>query len=69
MDFGDLKDVVVTKVAEQLDHSFLNESIENPTAENVAVYVFDRLASVGLTPTRLRLWETPSAYVTIEDDD
>ncbi|GAA0425986.1 6-carboxy-5,6,7,8-tetrahydropterin synthase [Acrocarpospora corrugata] len=45
MDFGDLK-AAVNPVIVQLDHYYLNEvpGLENPTSENLARWVWDRLA-------------------------
>jgi len=49
-----------------LDHIDLNELLENPTAELVAVHIGERLDSAGLSWTRLRLWETEDGSVAIE---
>ncbi|MGW4520188.1 6-carboxytetrahydropterin synthase QueD [Amycolatopsis sp. NPDC004378] len=45
MDFGDVK-AAFKPVEEQLDHQYLNEieGLENPTSENLAVWIWDRLA-------------------------
>ena len=37
---------------------------ENPTAENLAKHIFDKLSQQGLRLTEVRLWETPSSYAT-----
>ena len=44
MDFADLK-AAFRPVHEQLDHNYLNEiqGLENPTSENLAKWVWDRL--------------------------
>jgi 6-pyruvoyltetrahydropterin/6-carboxytetrahydropterin synthase len=44
MDFGDLKDAFCP-LAQQLDHYYLNEvpGLENPTSENLARWIWDRL--------------------------
>lgn len=46
MDFGELKAVVAPLVEQKLDHFYLNDSLvmENPTSENVARWIFDKLA-------------------------
>jgi 6-pyruvoyltetrahydropterin/6-carboxytetrahydropterin synthase len=43
-DFGNIK-VLCGPVIEELDHSFLNDvpGLENPTSENIAVWIWDRL--------------------------
>ncbi|GAA0254368.1 6-carboxytetrahydropterin synthase QueD [Saccharothrix mutabilis subsp. mutabilis] len=45
MDFGDVK-AAFKPLEEQLDHHYLNEvpGLENPTSENLAVWIWDRLA-------------------------
>jgi 6-pyruvoyltetrahydropterin/6-carboxytetrahydropterin synthase len=45
MDYGDLKGLA-SPVIDQLDHTYLNEitGLENPTAENLARWIWDRLA-------------------------
>lgn len=67
-DFSDLDTVVRREVIDRLDHSFLNETLDNPTAENVAADIWKRLEQSGLGSTslhlaRLRLWETPDSSV------
>src|SRR5947207_15751308 len=44
IDYGDIKRVAEPLVG-RLDHQYLNEieGLENPTAENVAKWIFDRL--------------------------
>ena len=44
MDFGDLK-AAFHPLAQQLDHYYLNEipGLENPTSENLARWIWDRL--------------------------
>lgn len=44
MDFGDLK-AAFGPLAQQLDHYYLNEvpGLENPTSENLARWIWDRL--------------------------
>ncbi|MEU4517458.1 6-carboxytetrahydropterin synthase QueD [Amycolatopsis sp. NPDC024027] len=44
MDFGDVK-AAFKPLQEQLDHHYLNEieGLENPTSENLAVWIWDRL--------------------------
>jgi 6-pyruvoyltetrahydropterin/6-carboxytetrahydropterin synthase len=44
MDFADLKQAFIP-IFEQLDHRYLNEipGLENPTAENLACWIWERL--------------------------
>lgn len=45
MDFADVKAVVKPLIHERLDHYYLNEveGLENPTSENLACWVWQRL--------------------------
>jgi len=43
IDFGDLKAVVHREVIDRLDHRFVNDTIDNPTAENMAAWMWRRL--------------------------
>ena len=61
-DFKQLKPLL----DEQLpDHCYLNDLLENPTAENLAPYLFDKAAAalkpLGLTLKTLELWENENA--------
>ena len=46
MDFGDIK-VAFAPIYEQLDHHYLNDvmGLENPTSENLAIWIWDNLKS------------------------
>jgi 6-pyruvoyltetrahydropterin/6-carboxytetrahydropterin synthase len=71
-DLGVVKRIVEERVVSYLDHRNLNLDIpdfadRNPTAENMAVMIWQRLE--GSLPGRLVrvvLWETPRNYVTYE---
>ena len=63
MDFDDVKAVVQREVVDRYDHTYLNDLLDNPTAELVAADAWKRLEAAGLTPARLRLWETPNSSV------
>jgi 6-pyruvoyltetrahydropterin/6-carboxytetrahydropterin synthase len=43
IDFADLKTVVKTEVVDVLDHKYINDIMENPTAEVMAVWIWKRL--------------------------
>ena len=70
IDFGLLKSLVQNNVLEKLDHHDLNTIIPNPTAENIAVYVFKHLKDLlSLTESDIKLtevsiWEQPTSKVT-----
>lgn len=64
MDFADLK-AVCRPVEEQLDHRVLNEieGLENPTAENIARWIWRRLAPDLPGLSKLVVRETCTAGV------
>ena len=71
MDMKLLKDLIKEKVEDELDHKNLNVEIErfkkvNPTAENIAVYIWDGLKP-HIDPSHtleVVLYETPRNFVT-----
>ncbi|WP_163514695.1 6-pyruvoyl trahydropterin synthase family protein [Gelidibacter japonicus] len=71
MDMKVLKDIIKEEIEDYLDHKNLNVEVEefktlNPTAENIAVVIYDKIKprlkpSLDLTIT---LYETPRNFVT-----
>ena len=70
VDFVELKKVVHS-VLDRLDHQWLNDfppfNVINPSAENIAKYIFDEVNSgLGTRPNsrlgQVRLWETDTAF-------
>ncbi|GMA99615.1 6-carboxytetrahydropterin synthase QueD [Pelosinus sp. IPA-1] len=69
IDFGDLK-AAVNDIMVNLDHYYLNE-IEpfcriNPTAENLAQYIYEKLAETAVFNQdvklrSVRVWESPNS--------
>jgi 6-pyruvoyltetrahydropterin/6-carboxytetrahydropterin synthase len=66
-DFVDLKKLVKEKVVDKFDHAYLNDIIEQPTAENIAIYVWDALVDeVKRDNCRLyevEVWETKTSGI------
>jgi 6-pyruvoyltetrahydropterin/6-carboxytetrahydropterin synthase len=67
MDFTLLKKVVKEKVVDILDHACLNDIVPQPSAENLAVWVWEQLGDL-LTKDNCRLfeveiWETKTSGV------
>ena len=70
MDLKELSDLIEEKVIERFDHKNLNLDAEefqqlNPTAENIAVVIYDLLRP-NIKPSLelfIRLFETPRNYV------
>ena len=69
VDFDDLARIVRTAVIDKLDHRHLNDTIENPTSENIALWIWRRLAPQLPGLTELTLWETATACAVLRADD
>ncbi len=64
MDFAVLKDIVNKTIINQMDHSYINSLIFNPTAENMCVYIWNCLQYEGGLKgiSKITLWETPTSH-------
>jgi 6-pyruvoyltetrahydropterin/6-carboxytetrahydropterin synthase len=63
-DFGDVKAAVQEQVLARVDHRDLNEFLENPTAENIARFVWEALEGKLPGLCEVRLYEIPDSCVT-----
>lgn len=61
LDFKKIKDAVNVKVIDKLDHTHLNDTLDNPSAENLAVWIWDKLKN-ELPLKKLRIYETEDYY-------
>jgi 6-pyruvoyltetrahydropterin/6-carboxytetrahydropterin synthase len=68
-DFEVISRVVKSAVIGELDHRSLNELIDNPTAENIVVWIWRRLAPELSALAELTLWETRKACVVMKRGD
>ncbi len=68
MDYGDLK-AIVKPVVDELDHRYLNDikGLENPTAETVTFWIWQRLKPVLQQLKKIELKETPTSGVIYEE--
>jgi len=69
VDFDELGDAVRAHVIEPLDHSSLNERIANPTAELIALWIWDALAPSVPLLREIVLWETETACAVVREAD
>ena len=73
IDFIELKAAVKERVISRLDHSYINEIISQPSAENIALWIWDELEeSVRRENCRLyeiHVWETADSRVILRRDD
>ncbi len=68
-DFEVISRVVKAAVIGELDHRSLNELLDNPTAENIVVWIWKRLAGELPLLAELTLWETRKACVVMTKRD
>ncbi len=63
-DFGVVKQVVQEHVLARVDHRDLNDVLENPTAENIARWIWEVLEPRLPGLSEVRLYEIPDSCVT-----
>ncbi len=67
VDFRELKAMIRQEILSELDHTYLNELISNPTAENIANYIWSKLNPIlmryHLKLVELKLWEDEDSWV------
>ena len=63
VDLGDVENAVKDGILAKADHANLNDFIENPTAENVASWLWHRLEGKLPGLFEVRLWEIPTSCV------
>ena len=66
LDFAEVEAVVEREVIARYDHRYLNELLDNPTAELIAEDAWKRLEAADLAVARIRLWETPDCMVEVQ---
>jgi 6-pyruvoyltetrahydropterin/6-carboxytetrahydropterin synthase len=69
VDFDDIGAAVAAHVVAALDHTTLNDVIENPTAERIALWAWRRLAPALPGLAEIVLWETASACAVVTAAD
>ena len=73
IDFIELKAVVKEKILSRLDHSYINEIISQPSAENIALWIWNELEesvkreNCGLY--EIHVWETADSRVILRRSD
>ena len=67
IDFGELKELVGSKVINRLDHQVLNDIMGMPTAECLILWVWERLSNFEAPwrLARLRLYESPESFAEV----
>lgn len=71
IDFAEI-DKAVEPIIEELDHSYLNRPMKDPTAEVIAAYIAleadDALLDTTVTVSRVRVHETAKCYAEVHLD-
>ena len=73
LDFCELSSIVKERVVSQLDHAYINDIVPQPTAENIAQWIWGRLESLLARPNcrlhEIRVWETATSCVILNAQD
>ena len=66
MDFTYVKEVLDREVVKQFDHKLVNDTLKNPTAENIATYIRRKVNDyLGVDIEFVRVWETEDSYAEV----
>lgn len=68
-DFDAVEALVAAEILAALDHQNLNDVIENPTAEDILLWIWRRLEPRLPALDELVLWETPDACAVLRRGD
>jgi 6-pyruvoyltetrahydropterin/6-carboxytetrahydropterin synthase len=68
-DFDTLRMVVHREILDVLDHTSLNDLIENPTCERIVAWIWERLHPVLPALDELVLWETATSCAVLRKSD
>jgi len=61
-DFVKLKNLAMERVIAKLDHQVVNDVVANPSAENIALWIWHQLRDLPLF--EVTVWETPTSFAT-----
>jgi len=69
LDFDEIAALVEPLVIDRLDHSSLNDLLPNPTAEHIALWIWNELADRLPQLVEIVVWETPTACAVVRAED
>ena len=73
LDFCELSRIVKERVVSRLDHSYINDILKQPTAENIACWVWDQIEEEVSRPncklSLVEVWETRTSCVSLSAED
>jgi len=65
VDFDEVAVFVNDTLMPRLDHTYLNDVLDNPTAERIAALVFEDVETAALPIVSARLWETRASSAVV----
>lgn len=72
MDFIELSKIVKENIISILDHSYINDIISQPSAENIALWVWDKIENLvkreNCSLYEVHVWETATSCVTLRKE-
>ena len=68
-DFEDIQRIVRAEIVGALDHRSLNDLVENPTCERIALWIWERLDRALAGLDELVLWETRTSCAVLRRSD
>lgn len=67
IDFGELKEIVNENIINKLDHQILDDIVDNPTAESISNWIYNRLKKSfedrDVNISSVKLWEGKNKWV------
>ncbi len=73
MDFIELKAIVNERAVSRLDHAYINDIIPQPSAENIALWVWREIEEYvrreNCSLYEVIAWETADSFVTVRRED
>jgi 6-pyruvoyltetrahydropterin/6-carboxytetrahydropterin synthase len=69
IDFDAVGEVVQREILARLDHRSLNDILDNPTSELIALWIWERLAPALPGLAEVVLWETATACAVVRAGD
>ena len=67
-DFSEIKRIVKERVIQKFDHALINDFLPIPSAENMAIWVWNQLKS-DLPLYEIKIWETPTSFITYRGEE
>ena len=69
VDFDEITEHLQVQVIDELNAKNLNDFIDNPTAEVISLWIWERVAPRYEALYEVRLWETPSCSIAYRGPD